>query len=231
MKSTSLALLMSLCCAGPALAGGPITALVEDVTGTSAGVEFMDYLEAGKVIHLDPQDSIVVSYLYSCTHETIRGGTITVGRERSDVQLGKVERTSIPCDAGNMLLTTQLASQSAGMLFRGIPDREREGPPSALSPEFTLYGLSPMLDLRGGGGTLEITRLDKGGERYSLTIGTPQSLGTTHYDLASTGTVLSPGGIYRATLGAQSVTFKIDPSAKPGKTPIIGRLLRLDRAL
>jgi hypothetical protein len=230
MKSTSFALLISLSCAGPALAGGPITALVEDVTGTSAGVEFMDYLEAGKVIHLDPQDSIVVSYLYSCTRETIRGGTITVGRERSDVQLGKVERTSIPCDAGRMLLTTQIATQSAGMLIRA-PNPEREAPPSPLSPQFTLYGLSPMLDLKGGGGTLEITRLDKNGERYTLTIGSPQSLGTTLYDLASTSTALSPGGIYRATLGAQSVTFKIDPSAKPGKTPIVGRLVRFDRPL
>jgi hypothetical protein len=230
MKSTALALLVSFFCAGPALAGGPITALVEDVTGTSAGVEFMDYLEAGRVIHLDPQDSIVVSYLYSCTRETIRGGTITVGRERSDVDLGTVERTSIACDAGRMLLTTQIASQSAGMLIRA-PEPERERPLSPLTPEFTLYGLSPMLDLRGGGGTLEITRLDKVGERYALAIGTPQSLGTTFYDLANAGTALSPGGVYRVTLGAQSVTFKIDPSAKPGKTPIIGRLLRLDRAL
>jgi len=230
MKSTSLALLISLCCVGPALAGGPITALVEDVTGTSAGVEFMDYLEAGKVIHLDPQDSIVVSYLYSCTRETIHGGSITVGRERSDVQLGTVERTSIPCDAGNMLLTTQLASQSAGSLIRG-PGSERDRPPAPASPHFTLYGVSPMLDLKGGGGTLEITRLDKNGEHYALTIGSPHSLGTTLYDLAGTGTALSPGGIYRATLGAQSITFKIDPSAKPGKTPILGRLLRFDRAL
>jgi hypothetical protein len=212
------------------LAGGPITALVEDVTGTSAGVEFMDYLEAGKVIHLDPQDSIVVSYLYSCTRETIRGGTITVGRERSDVELGNAERTSIPCDAGNMLLTTQIASQSAGMLIRA-PNPERERPASPPSPQFKLYGLSPMLDLRGGGGTLEITRLDKNGEHYALTIGTPQSIGTTLYDLASAGTALSPGGIYRATLGVRSVTFKIDPSANPGKTPILGRLLGLDRAL
>jgi hypothetical protein len=231
MKSTSLALLISLCCVGPALAGGPITALVEDVTGPSAGVEFMDYLEAGKVIHLDPEDSIVVSYLYSCTRETIHGGTITVGRERSDVELGKVERMSIPCDAGRMLLTSQIASQSAGSLIRGFAARERERPPPPASPQFTLYGLSPMLDLKGGGGTLEITRLDKTGEHYALTIGSPQSIGTTLYDLASTGTTLSPGGIYRATLGAQSVTFKIDPSAKPGKTPILGRLLRLDRAL
>ncbi len=230
MKFTPFALLISLCCVGPALAGGPVTALVEDVTGTSAGVEFMDYLEAGKVIHLDPQDSIVVSYLYSCTRETIHGGTIRVGLERSDVDLGKVERTSIPCDAGRMLLTTQLATQSAGMLIRSL-NPEREQPASPLSPQFTLYGLSPMLDLRGGGGTLEITRLDKAGEHYALTIGSPQSLGTTLYDLAGTGTTLSRGGIYRATLGAQSVTFKIDPSAKPGKTPIIGRLLRIDPAL
>jgi hypothetical protein len=42
---------------------------------------------------------------------------------------------------------------------------------------------------------------------------------------------LSAGGVYRATVGAQSITFKIDPSAKPGKAPIVGRLVRFDRAL
>ena len=222
MKSAQLTILALLVSAGPALAGGPVTALVEDVTGTSAGVEFMDYVEAGRVIRLNPQDSIVLNYLYSCERETITGGVITVGREESEVQSGKVERMPTACDAGRMILTAELASQSAGMLLRA-PDAKRDRLPS--SPQFVLYGLSPMVELRGGGGTVEIARVDQAGEHYVLTIGTRNA----YYDFAGAGMALSAGGIYRATVGGQSVTFKIDPSAKPGKTPIVGRLLRFDR--
>jgi len=230
MRSGRLTTLVLLVCAGPALAGGPNVALVEDVTGTSAGVEFMDYVEAGKVIRLNPQDSIVLSYLYSCVRERITGGVITVGREQSEVQSGKVERMSTACDAGRMLLTAELASQSAGTVLRSL-EANRDQTKSSPSPQFTLYGLSPMVEVGRGGGTVEITRIDKGGERYVLTIGTPQSLHSAYYDFAAEGKALSAGGVYRATMDRQSLTFKIDPSAKPGKVPIVGRLLRFDQAL
>jgi hypothetical protein len=229
MKSAPLALTVSLLCSGPVLAA-PAAALVEDVTGASAGVEFMDYVEPGKVIHLGPRDSIVLSYLYSCVRERIEGGDVTVGREQSDVRSGKVERTSTACDTGRMLLTTEIASQSAGTLFRSLESRsdQSRSPPA---PQFTLYGLSPMVELRGGGGTLEIARIDRNGEHYALKIGTPHSPHNSFYDLATVGMTLSPGGVYRAAISGQTVTFKIDPSAEPGKTPIIGRLLRFDRVL
>jgi hypothetical protein len=85
--------------AGPALASGPVAALVEDVTGASAGVEFMYYVETGEIIRLNPQGSIVLNYLVSCVRETITGGVVTVGRDQSEVQSGKVERISTACDA------------------------------------------------------------------------------------------------------------------------------------
>jgi hypothetical protein len=228
VKSARLTILALLVAAGPAWAGAPIAALVEDVTGASAGVEFMDYVEVGKVIRLNPQDSIVLSYLYSCERETITGGIIKVGRERSEVQSGKVERASTACDAGRMILSAELASQSAGMLVRNLKANPVK---LSASPQFVLYGLSPIVELRGGGGTVEITRVDQAGERYTMTIVTPETQRNAYYDLAGAGTALSAGGIYRATVGGQSVTFKIDPSAKPGKAPIAGRLLRFDRAL
>jgi hypothetical protein len=43
-----------------ALAQAP-AAIVEDVIGNPPGIEFMDYLDTGKVIHLAPLDSIVLS--------------------------------------------------------------------------------------------------------------------------------------------------------------------------
>ncbi len=230
MKFFMLITLVVLAWARAASAGWPSAALVEDVTGTSAGVEFMDYVETGKVIRLNPQDTIVLNYLYSCVRETITGGVITVGPERSEVQSGKVERMSTACDAGRMLLTAQLASQSAATIIRA-PETKRDQPKSLASPQFVLYGLSPIVEVASGGGTVEITRVDKASERYVLTIGTPQSLHSAHYDFAAEGKTLSAGGVYRATFGEQSLTFKIDPSAKPGKIPIVARLLRFDRAL
>ena len=64
---------------------------------------FVDYVEAGKIIPLNAQDSIVLSYLYSCVRETISGGVITVGKEQSEVRSGKVVRALTPCDAGRMI--------------------------------------------------------------------------------------------------------------------------------
>jgi hypothetical protein len=44
-------------------------ALVEDVSGTSAGVEFMDYVAAGREIRLGAEDRLVLDYLRSCWRE------------------------------------------------------------------------------------------------------------------------------------------------------------------
>jgi hypothetical protein len=52
---------------------------VEDVKSASADVEFMDYVGTGQVIKLEPSDVLVLSYLKSCEHETITGGTVRVG--------------------------------------------------------------------------------------------------------------------------------------------------------
>jgi hypothetical protein len=227
MKLARLTVLATLLLSRSAFAGGAPVALVEEVTG-APGVEFMDYVEAGKVIPLNAQDSIVLSYLYSCMRETITGGVITVGKEQSEVRSGKVVRALTLCDAGRMLLSAQLASQSAGTLLRNAKAKQAE-PTSPPVPQFILYSLSPIMELRGGGGTVEIVRVDRGSERYVLAISDQQLLRNAFYDLADVGLTLTAGGVYRATMGSQGVTFRIDPSAKAGKTPIVGRLLRFDR--
>src|ERR1700682_820215 len=91
MKVTALVVLFAgpsvVALAVPLSAASPV-ALVEDVRGNLPGVEFMDYLDAGQVIQLGPQDTIVLSYLKSCMHETITGGAVTIGTERSEVNSG-----------------------------------------------------------------------------------------------------------------------------------------------
>src|SRR4029079_14062974 len=91
--------------ANQAFAKGPAplvpSALVEDIKGASTDVEFMDYVGAGQVIKLQPRDVLVLSYLKSCEHETITGGTVRIGADKSEVEGGKVARTKLRCN-GNM---------------------------------------------------------------------------------------------------------------------------------
>src|ERR1700730_4220634 len=99
---------------------GPMvpTALVEDVKSATGGIEFMDYVGSGQIIKLEPRDILVLSYLRSCEHETITGGTVLVGAEHSDVQDGQIVRAKVPCDGGKIRLSSQQASKSGASSFR-----------------------------------------------------------------------------------------------------------------
>jgi hypothetical protein len=119
VQFATLALAGVVAFASVAAAADPVeVALVESIRGNSSGVEFMDYLRVGRVIHLDPHETIVLSYKASCVRETITGGTVTVGIDRSQVQSGKVKRFDGRCDAGKMVLTGA-QSEIAGRTFRG----------------------------------------------------------------------------------------------------------------
>src|SRR5271165_6054081 len=103
----------------------PVTvALVENLTGTPAGVEVMDYVDAGKVIALGPRDIIVLSYMRSCLRETITGGTVTVGTDQSEAEGAKVVRSKVACDAGKMLFGSDEAAKFGGRIFRSAPVAE-----------------------------------------------------------------------------------------------------------
>ena len=193
------------------------TALVEDVKSATASVQFMDYVGNRQVIQLGPQDVLVLSYLRSCEHETITGGTVTVGMERSTVEGGRVARTNVPCEGGRMRLTAQQASQSAASAFRlQSADSQR-----------TLYARSPVVQLPRmlGDRTLVVERTDRRGERYRLEISDAIAAGR-FYDLAKANVNLTRGGTYDARIGDQKVTFRVDPKAKSGGAPVVSRLVR-----
>jgi hypothetical protein len=206
--------------ARPALAADPV-ALVEDVSGTSAGIDFMDYLTAGKTVKLGGTDRLVLDYLRSCVRETITGGVVTIGADESRVVGGAVKREKVQCDGGKLRLTTDQAAKSGAIVFRGVPKRTEDN-----QAERTLYGLSPIVDLKGPG-TLVIERLDQSAEAMVIKVEAAQLTRGAFYDLAKSGRALAAGGLYRATGNGRSIVFKIDPTAQPGASPLAGRFLRL----
>jgi hypothetical protein len=119
VQFATLVLAGAVAFASVAAASDPLeAALVERVSGKTSGVEFMDYLRLGQVIHLGPHDTIVLSYKASCVRETITGGTVTVGIERSQVQSGDVERIVGRCGSGKREFTDAQGT-IAGRTFRG----------------------------------------------------------------------------------------------------------------
>jgi hypothetical protein len=120
-RFATLAVAGAMALASAAAAAAPVeVALVESVSGKSSGAEFMDYVQAGQIIRLGRQETIVLSYMGSCVRETITGGTVTVGTDWSEVQSGEVTRLRERCDAGKMELTTAQTAIS-GRTFRGPP--------------------------------------------------------------------------------------------------------------
>ena len=195
------------------------TALVEDVKSATADVEFMDYVGSRQVIKLGPGDVLVLSYLKSCEHETITGGTVVVGAERSEVQGGQIVRTTVPCDGGKMQLSAQQASQSAASAFRlQSADTLR-----------TLYALAPVVqlprNLASADRVLVVDRTDSPGESYRYEID-DTIITARFYDLAKTNLSLVRGATYDASIGGHKVTFRIDERAASGPTPVVSRLLR-----
>jgi hypothetical protein len=192
---------------------------VEDVKSATAGVEFMDYVGNRQVIQLGPRDVLVLSYLKSCEHETITGGTVTVGGERSDVQGGQVVRTKVACDGGKMRLSAQQASQSAASAFR-LQNAD-------IQP--TLHARAPVVQLPKGLASedrlLLIERTDRKGERHNLKIDDTNAA-AGFYDLAKFNVSLARGATYDASIGGRKVTFRIDAKAKSGPAPVVSRLLR-----
>lgn len=204
-----------LLASGPALAQRP-AALVEDVSGGVAGVQVMDTLPVGKTVALSAKQTLVLSYLASCTNETITGGTVTIGGRESAVEGGKVERTTMPCDGGALLLAANEAGKAGVTVMRDAP----VGLPGAKPrPQITLYKTRPMIVV-GAPGRVTFEPLDGGAEPVSVNV--PGKA----IDLAKGKTALKPGALYKVSAGDKSYVVKVDPAAKDGGGPALGRLIR-----
>lgn len=194
-------------------AGEPV-AIVEDVSFEKSSVNFMEYLEAGQIIHLPPGERLTLGYLKSCWRETITGGQVTVGPEQSDVKGGRLRREKVECDGGRAKITKAQAGKSGVMVFR----KGKKNPPPL--PDRILFATSPVITMAGDGRVV-IERLDRSGQKHEIKIS------GGYADLSSMEIALRPGGLYRARSGKKQIVFQIHRSAQPGKWPIISRLIPL----
>ena len=220
MKAAIVILVGVIGFAGSATAQTPV-AVVEEVQGKVSGAEFMDYVVPGKIIKLGPDSSLVLGYMKSCRRETITGvGTVIVGADESMVHLAEINVTKAECDPVQAHAATRATSDVAATIVRSLG---KNAPPA---PQLTLYGASPLVQASGRG-TLVFERLDQKGERQQIELTGSQWKGK-FYDLAGTSKPLTPGGTYAATFASRQIVFRVDPRAKPGPTPIVGRLLRME---
>jgi len=200
------------------------SAIVEDVQGAVKDVQVFDYLAAGTQVQLPPRGVLVLGYLKSCARETITGGKVTIGTDQSAVEGGQVKRETVECDGGRMQLTTAQAAKSGVMVFRGQP---KPAAPSAQQPQLTIYGVSPIVTAAHAE-RLEIKRLDATGQApLDVPVAKPKPGRSVVVDLAKQNVALAPGGTYQVSADGRSVVFKVDPGAKPGAQPAVGRLVRL----
>ena len=221
MKRSIAVCLGLLALASPAAADSPV-AVVEDVKGKVTGAEFMDYVTAKAVIKIGDGGSVILSYLKSCRRETINGaGTVIVGTEESAVHLAEVKAEKTNCDPGQANATTRETSGVAATVLRSV-----DSTASLPKPQLTLYGASPLVEAKGRG-KLVIRRLDVPGERQEISLGGTQLKGR-FLDFAAENVALAPGGLYTATFKSSQIVFRVDAQAKPGATPIVGRLLRME---
>jgi len=204
-----------------ATAESPV-AIVEDVQGKVTGAELMDYLSPRAVIKLGQNAAITLSYLNSCRRERITGlGTIIVGTEESSVHLADVKSEQTPCDAAHAQASERETSEAAATIVRSIGNDI-----AANTPQATLYGASPLVEVKGRG-ELVMERLDASGDRQKFALDGKQLKGK-FFDFAIVHRTLAPGGTYMATFGKNKIVFRIDPLAKSGATPMAGRLLRME---
>ena len=220
MKRTIAVCLGLMALASPAAAQSPV-AVVEDIKGKVTGAEFMDYVTPKSVIKIGDGGSIVLSYLKSCRRETITGaGTVTVGAEESTVAEAGLLVEKTDCDPSQLNVATRETRGAAATVLRSV------GANALPEPQLTLYGASPFVEAKGRG-TLTVRRLDVPGERQQINLGGTQLKGR-FVDFASENVALVPGGLYAASFKSSQIVFRVDAQAKPGATPIVGRLLRME---
>lgn len=217
MSKMSLVFLgLAFLCGATAQAAGTVAAIVERASGTDGAVQQMELLEEGRVIELGAGGTVTIGYPSSCLRETITGGRITIGREKSDVENGRREVQKVDCDGGQMVRASNQSDDVAGAVFRKGRFETQPLP----DPDWVLYGVSPVIRLSKTVQSVRIERLDK----VEDTLEVPVS--GSWVDLEAQGIRLKPSAMYAISVGGRPYIIKVSPSAVPG-APMLSRLIVL----
>lgn len=192
-------------------------ALLEDATPEIAGMGLMESLYPGQVIALRPGQTVVLAYLNSCLRETVQGGQITIGAERSTASGGSVKAEPVtPCGTSRLALSPEQARAAGVIVTRGpvqAPPKPADAQAQKLlttAPAFMLTAPGPMV----------LQRIDRSEQVLTLD-GARGAI-----DFARVGLRLVRGATYRVESGGRSTTITIDPVAVSGGT-LLSRLVRL----
>lgn len=199
------------------IAPAPV-AIVENVTDNLVAVAPLDLLRDGDVMALAPDQGIIISYLDSCQRESIRGGTVAIGRSQSDVVGGIVSRQAVACDAIALALTPDQANQSAALAFRQ-PEQVADGDPLAASAAFVMATRHPVV-IAGGLNAVTIRDLRQSGAAIM------RQARNGVIELTDAASPLAKGGVYRLEGGGRSLIFRVGREATDAPLPILKRIIR-----
>ena len=202
-------------------AAGTPRAIVEEIAAPGVNLEFMDYVHEGQVINLKLKKSISLSYLSSCTQETIVGGRVVIGLRQSVVMGGSLDRRNTKCPNSKLSVTKSQGKASGVIAFRAPP---RSKAP-AKNRKILLRHVSPIIEV-GKAEQFRLDRLESFRPEFELRLSRKNLLRGRFVDFRKLGITLTPGSAYRATFGKWSVEFAIDSLAVAGSVPLIERLIR-----
>jgi len=191
-------------------------ALVEDLSEEVTSVQLLDFLSLGDVVTLKPSATLTLGYLDSCTREEIKGGTVTIGEQQSEVNGGSVARQQTQCDGGRLLLVAEQAVHSGAVAVRAAPGNNKVS--------LTVHDVSPVLILPKAAKVV-IKRIDKKGERYRIKPEPNDS--RIRLDLALQQISLTPGGQYMVSSAGRSMVFEVSEDAGHNSADLLGRLIPL----
>lgn len=213
MKMRKLMLLFAVILPMPLYAAP--SALVEDVDAADAGVQMLDFLSPGQVVDLGAEGRLSLGYLHTCVQEHIKGGTVTIGAEQSEISGGEVSRSKTQCDGAGLSLAANQAVHSGAVAMRGH-DTEAQA-------KLEVHDLSPLF-LLPKAGKVVIKRLDQTGERHKFNIA-DQGAKPIPLDLAKQQVQLAAGGKYMISASGVAQIFTVAKDAATGQVGTLGRLV------
>jgi hypothetical protein len=190
-----------------------LVAIVEDCSPSFSGAEVFEYLSPGTILKLADNEWISLGYLRSCNQETINGGTILVGENKSTVVDGSINRRKVQCDSENLQLTTDQSDRAGVSVMR-----KSEG---QIEVSMVIHSTSPLLHITTSATTLEVASLDRPGKPLIFDVEEHR------VDLAKHGVTLRGGGLYSAKTDDREVVFRVDKFSRPGPSALLSRLIPL----